>query len=119
MSKETIYPLTEREANGILNAVQRGTQRMIAAQDLMDLPLLYDTFESTLEGLLGRSWRLHQEEPLEEEKEAAYRWLVQNYEILYATFTAVRELVNDTRDSLEMLTIEGIEEHFSRRERVS
>ena len=114
MSKELTYPLTERDANILTEAVHRACCRMIAAQDLMDLPIALDTFGNTLEGLLGRDTE-------EAQKDRAHRWLVTNYELLSAIFTAVRELVDDTRDGLEMLPTELITEHFkeARKERVS
>lgn len=119
MSKETFYPLTESEANAITNAVQRGYCRMIAIEDLMDLPVAADSFGNNLEGILGTYTLSPNEPPLEIQKENAYRWLVKHYELISATFTAVRELVDDTRNGLEMLPTRNITEHFlqARKER--
>ena len=107
MSKENLYQLTEREANEINEAIIRGTSRMIAAQDLLELPVLYNSFENTLTGVLGGCPCRSYEPPLEEQKELAYKWMVQHYELLSATFNAVTELVHDTRESLEMAVTVG------------
>ena len=101
------YQLTEAEANEINEAIIRGTGRMIAAQDLLDLPVFYDSFEETLTGVLGGIPYRSYEPPLEEQKENAYKWMVKHYELISATFNAVSELVHDTRDSLEMAVTVG------------
>lgn len=103
MSKETTYQLTEAEANRINEAIHRGTCRMIAAQDLLDLPISNDSFENNLAGVLGGLPYTGYEPPKEIEMERAYKWMVKHYELISAIFTAVTELVNDTREALEML----------------
>ena len=49
------YPLKEAEANGIINAVNRGFLRMIAAEDLLDLIDSSEAFEDRLERILDNS----------------------------------------------------------------
>lgn len=119
MNKETFYPLTETEANGIINGVSRGYSRMIAIEDLMDLTVSADSFGDSLEGILGDYKLAPKKPPLEIQKENAYTWLVMHYELISAVFTAVRELVDDTRNGLEMIQYGRIEEYFlqARKER--
>ena len=105
------YPLTKAEANGIIAATERGVRRMIAVEDLMDLPIHMGGFDDTLDGVLGKRV-FSADPPLETQMEHAYHWLNDHYDILCATFTAVRELVDDTRDGREMLAVHGIQEYF-------
>lgn len=99
----TTYQLTEAEANQINEAIHRGTCRMIAAQDLLDLPISKDSFENTLEGVLGGVPYNGYEPPKEIQTERAYKWMEAHYELISAIFTALVELVRDTREALEML----------------
>ena len=99
---ELTYPLNEADANGIINAVERGFFRMIAAEDLLDLIDNTDAFESRLERILDNSPETN-----------AVKWLTAHYELIAATHTALRALVDDTRDGLEMTVTGQIETFFS------
>ena len=97
---EKIYSLTERDYNGLDNAVSRSVSRMIACQDLLEELDDCEAFENTLEGLLEGGHR--QKTTLEAQKDNAYKWLKKYYRRLQATHTAISALVYDTRDSREM-----------------
>lgn len=84
---------------------------MIAVENLMDLPLHMGSFTDSLGCVLGKSV-FASDPPLEIQKENAYLWLTTHYEVISAIFTAMKVLVDDTRDDLEMLSIQSIENHF-------
>ena len=65
------YPLTKAEANGIIAATERGVRRMIAVEDLMDLPIHMGSFDDTLDGVLGKRV-FSADPPLETQMENAY-----------------------------------------------
>ena len=98
-----VYSLTESEYNGISNAITKGLFRLVACEDLMDLLEDSESFENTLNGLLGSC--MSPEPPIEVQKDNAYKWLLKHYELISATFSAVRVLVDDTRDNLEMINL--------------